>query len=396
LGAISGVESAEVFDMDRGEAYEIVSLGARLRKRNKRLWRKVEEDALGDRPYYIPARIPRGRKGEERQFLVLYSGGDPIARALVVSGGGREAGDEGGENIGYICEFVVLPDYRDRAGALVDRCLAILRDHGVQGVVVKSGGFPALAAQEMDDLPPDVLPDNPPWYVGLFEERGFTRHKEWGNFRMTVPRETAGSGVEDWDEQLAKRGMKLKKVDGRSRKDLKQFADVSYDVLSEHYGYTPWRFMNAYSLIRSFLFMFASRIAKIRVYMVCNESGEAAGFFSWHPQFNFVRYELRIHSQKNWYDPSKLKAIPNFITSIRRAKRAAIGSIGIRADSRGRGLIRAMDYSMVLVQRDGYESVDTGPVLIENAVVVKMIQRTAKMYGIDVRQTTYYTLQYDF
>ena len=45
---------------------------------------------------------------------------------------------------------------------------------------------------------------------------------------------------------------------------------------------------------------------------------------------------------------------------------------------------------------DGYEHVDSGPVLIDNAVVVKMVYKIARKYGYPVSQTTYYTLQYDF
>ena len=81
---------------------------------------------------------------------------------------------------------------------------------------------------------------------------------------------------------------------------------------------------------------------------------------------------------------------------MRRTRRAIIGSIGVRGDSRKMGLVRAMDLGLKLVIDDGYEHVDTGPVLIDNAVVVKMVHRIGQRYGYPVSRTTYYTLQYDF
>jgi hypothetical protein len=106
-------------------------------------------------------------------------------------------------------------------------------------------------------------------------------------------------------------------------------------------------------------------------------------------------HSVAKHSGKPWYKLSRLKAVPDFFTALRRTRRAVIGSIGIRGDSRGKGLIRAMDFSLRLVQEEGYEYVDTGPVLIDNAVVVKMVERAAAKYGNGVEQTIYYTLQYE-
>ena len=48
------------------------------------------------------------------------------------------------------------------------------------------------------------------------------------------------------------------------------------------------------------------------------------------------------------------------------------------------------------MREEGYEQLDTGPVLIENAVVVKMIHAFQQRYDVGMEHMKYHTLLYKF
>lgn len=382
--------------MKDSETSEVISLGAKLKRKHRKMWRRVELDAFEGDPGHIMSRVPKGKKGGDSELFLLYSGGEPVGTASATVDKGWASEGERKEKMGFIDGFVIHPDYKHLAGELINRCLSALKDKGAEAVVVRSQAFPALAAQEFDDLAPGHLPTNPPWYIDLFEQEGFVKQKEWGNFRFNLPRGASQEELDRWDAMLARRGMKVKKLTGRSRKELKQYSDVAYEVLVDHYGYMPSRFMDSYSFIRFLLFGLFTRIAKVRIYVLCNTSGDIVGFCSYHPDFNIALNSINRHSRKRWYNPTVLKSVPDFLRCIRRAKRATVGSIGLREESRRKGFIRSVDWVLGLILKEGYEQLDTGPVLIDNAVVVKMAENFSKRYGIGMERTRYYTLQYDF
>ena len=92
----------------------------------------------------------------------------------------------------------------------------------------------------------------------------------------------------------------------------------------------------------------------------------------------------------------KHMSVPVFLWSVHRTKRATGGSFGFRQESRRKGFLKAMDYALELVLKDGYDQLDTGSVLIDNAVVIKLAEGFAKKYGVSLERMTYHTLQFDF
>jgi hypothetical protein len=381
--------------MTREETSKVLYFGTRLKRKHRKVWNKVERDAFEDSPNHVMEHVPRG---ENVEFLVLYSEGDPVGRASTSLGEGWLSEGRKKENIGFIDGFIIHPDYRHLAGDLIDRCLSTLRERGAAGVIVRSQGFPALAAQEFDDLAPCHLPANPPWYIDLFEVKGFVKHSEWANFRLTLPREISQADLAAWETLRASQGITVRKLKGGSRKELKQYSDITYDLLSDHYGYTPSRLMDSYSFIRFLSFGLLTRIARVRIYVLRNQSGEIVGFSSYHPDYNILRHSLANRSKVRWYSIlAPVKQIVGFVRDMRGAKRATIGSIGLRRGSRGTGLVLGiMDFGLKLIIEEGYEQLDTGPVLIDNAVVVKMVERIGRRHAASVKRMTYYTLQYEF
>ena len=383
--------------MKENETCEVLALGTTVDRKHRKLWKKLEKDIFRDDPHHIPSGSPpKGKKGGDIEFFFLYCEGKPVGRASTVVGEGWLSDDEKRKDVGFIDALLVHPDYKHVAGRLVERCVSSLKARKAVGVIARSRGFCALAAQDFDDVAPGHLPSNPAWHVDVFEQQGFVRHKEWANFRLTLPPEASQLEVAKWDALVTSRGMKVKRLTGRSRKEVKKYADVAYEVLSEHYGYTPTRFMDSYSLVRLVIFVFMTRLARFKIYGLYDEAGELKGFVSYHPDYNIAQNTVAKYYKKKWYDLTTLKIIPEFFWAIRHCRRATVGSIGLREDVRRKGLARSMDWGIKLVLQDGYKQIDTGPVLTDNAVVVKIAENLGRRYGMSVERMRYYTMKYEF
>jgi len=339
-------------------------------------------------PNHIPTIIVK-RNDEVKQFFVLYCNGEPVGRAAVTVD--KRWIETKAENLGFIDDLIIDPMRIELAHKLIDRCLAALKRQGIKGAIARAQGFPALAAQKFEELPPFGLPSNPPQYIDLYEQHGFVKHKEWANFRFTLPIEASGSALARWEKCLTSLRAEAKPLNTRNRRELKEYSDLSYEVLMDHFGYTPMRFMDSYSFIKFLVFGFFCRLTRFRVYVLRDKSGNMVGFFSYSPDYNIALKPLTTYL--NRYNPL---ALPRFMLSLRRTKRAAIGAIGLSEEARRKGFIRAVDFGLGMVREEGYEQLDTGPVLIENAVVVKMIQAFQQRYDVGMEHMKYYTLLYRF
>jgi hypothetical protein len=303
------------------------------------------------------------------------------------------------DRVGFVDDFIIDPDYRHLADVLIGRCLSVLRKSGVSEVVVRSHGFPALAAEDFAESPPADLPCNPPWYIELFEREGFIRHKEWANFRFPLPSEASAEGIVRWESLLARTGMRVGPVNVRSRRELEQFSNLAYDVLADHYGYTPSRFMDSYSLTKHLLLAVAYPVVRSRIHVLRNGRGDTIGFLSYHPDYRIATKRVMRHLRRVPF-PLTILAVPpavaTYVFLVRRTKKATLGAIGLGEEWRGRGFLRAIDYGLKMIKREGYEQLDTGPVLVENAVVIKMAESFATRYGVRMERARYFTLRCQF
>jgi hypothetical protein len=382
--------------MDQQESYAVVKLGARLDRRERGLWKKVEKEAYRGDANHIPTRVPR-RMGDETEYLLLYRGDRLVGRAATVLGEGWLSSEDGRERVGFISDFVIHPEHLKGAEMLIEDCLSLLQGKGAEGVIVRSRGFPGLATETFAGLPPSGLPDNPPWYVDLFEAAGFRKEKEWLNFRITLPRQMAESKISRWEGLLAAQGVEVRLLRGRSKKESRQFADLTHDVLDDHYGYTRSKPAESLSFLGLLVSDLVNRFTRFRIYVIYSQSGEMVGFFSWHPDYNMARQCLARYDDKKWYDLlAGLGAVRDVWRALRSSRRAVIGSIGLREEARKVGLIRAMDFSLKVGLREGYEEVDTGPMLMDQSVVIKMARSFTRRHGGSIKETRYCTLQLRF
>ena len=138
--------------MGRKGSYEIVSLGGKLNRKTRELWRRVEIDAFEDDPRHVLGGVPRWGRMPDTEFFLLYSGDKPVGRAAVALGQGWLSSDKKQDNVGFIQWFVIHPLHRRLAGNLIGHCLSHLKRWGAEGVIVRDQLFPAMAAEEYEDL----------------------------------------------------------------------------------------------------------------------------------------------------------------------------------------------------------------------------------------------------
>lgn len=377
--------------INKGEGVSVVSLGSSLDKRQVSLWRNVERRIFEDDPYYVPA-FSISSKGEDTEFFVLYDGADAIGRAAISIN--RQWIDEKGENLGFIDGFVIDPEYQEQAGMLIEHCLSLLKERGFEGAVVRSNKFPALASQKLGrDVPPFCLPCNPPSYIDLFEGKGFVRYKEWANFRFKLPAKVPEVSIVRGKKCVTSLQVKTQSLNMRSRRHINGYIDLKKRILEDHFGYAPQTFMDEVdSLPKHIFFVMLCLIAKFKIYVLENRSGEIIGFLSFCPNYNVAARPLLKSSGVF----SSLLAIPKFILSLRRTKRVEIEAIGLTKEMRGKGFINLMDHGVKVMVNAGYKELDTGPIPMENTVVVKMVHYIQKKYGFDVEHMRYYTLLHRF
>ena len=375
--------------VEHREAISIVSLVFPLDKKQASLWRQVEREAFEEDEYHIP--LTSIQYGEETEFYLLYYHDKAVGR--VCASIDRQWIEKKGNNLGFIEDLVINPAHRDLAHMLIKRCLDFLRDKGVEGAIVRSHSFPALAAQSLNqDVPPFTMPCNPPWYIDLFEQEGFVKFKEWANFRLLLPPKIPKDDASRSKNCVKHLDATMGPLNMKNRRQINEYNALMDDILEDHFGYTPGRvFTKLDSLPKHILFIVLCRLAKFQIYVIQTRSGQIVGLSSFAPNYN-----IALRPLVNKLERFRFLALAKFFVSLRRTKRAEIGAIGLSKEMRGKGFVKLMDHALKTMADAGYTEFDTGPILAENAVVIKMVGYIQKRYAIQAEHMQYYTLMYRF
>jgi hypothetical protein len=370
---------------------EIISFGSSLDTKQKRTWIKIEKDAFEDDPNYVPSFGTSTRPEEDKEYFILTSNGDYVGRAAAVVN--KRWIERKGENAGFIDDFVIHPDHRDSADLLIDRCLSRLKEKGVESVMVKCRGFLALLWEGYELTPPYGHPYNPPWYIDIFERKGFLRHKEWENYRGTIPQEVDEEKVLAGKRRIEELDAEVKVVDIGNREEVERYSKLLEKTFLPHFGYNPRDLtQEILSHRRRFLIKIVTRFLRFKIYTAQRRSGEVLGFVVVYPDLNVALKSI---------DPLSRNPLVFFklLRSIRGTKRGKLAAIGLMEDLRDLGLTKTIIEYAIKVGRDveKYEEVDLGPFLTENLPVMKLIERLLKTYGVNFTGSMkYYTLRYEF
>ena len=367
----------------------IESLGNSPNRHGRALWKKVDELAFEEVENHISSTTIKKKKNE-KEFFILYAYGELVGRAAATVD--QEWLDTKEENVGFIDDFVIRPGYEHLADVLIQHCLHVLKDKGVEGVIARSHQFPALAAEDIQEVPPFGLPCNPSLHIGLFERNGFIKEKEWTCCRLLMPPEPTGEDLVKSGEVLDRFNAEFRRLNMRSRREVKEYNDLSYNVLVGHFGYTPMRFMETDSLIRFLIFGIVCRLVRLNIYIARDrDTNEMFGFASYLPAFNNALKTTLKQSGKH-----RLLAIPRFLIALHRTDKATIGAIGLADGVRGKGFTNMMDHVIKAIRDDGFKQADSGPMLVENTVVVYIVEKICSRHSLEMKRLEYHTLLYRF
>jgi hypothetical protein len=356
-----------------GKSFWVKPLGPSLNRAVRRIWAKIAEEASAQDSNRTLIPSPTARKEEEREWLALVYEDKPVAFASVTVD--RNWIEKKGENVGFIDDFMIIPLYKEGAAILIGHCLSYLRDKGVERVIPRSRGFPALQREEFEIPPPFALPNNPPWYMNLFCESGFTPDKDWVILYIpTLPSKSKLSHQIEPDTQefLHRINVEFRRLDIGNRNELKQYSDLLDKVFTPHFGYNPGGFVgHANSFWRHTLIRIMCRLLRIRIYVGLMK-GEMVGCFCFVPDITAATRLIKRRS--GIYSVLSLVDMVKFITSIRKIKRIHVESMGLKPEARilGYYIAAILDYGTKLIVDEGYEEALLGPMLVENLPIINI------------------------
>jgi len=369
----------------------VKSVGSSLKRRDLLAWRKVVDKSFAGNENYIFF-SPFLREGEEREFLFLMDGDKEVGKACATFD--KVWVEKKKENIGFIDDFLLIPEYKDHAKLLIDQCLAILKDKGLDGVYLRNNGFPALLAEGYEHLPPTQLPYNPPSYIDLFTDYGFEKRAEWSNMRIKLPL-LSNEDIESGKKRLEDANIKITLLNLKNKKAVKEYSDLLNRIFITHFGFNPREFISSYNTVKKrVLSRFSAHLTRLKIYVGYKEDRMIL-YFSFFSDMNQYYKSLRDEGKNPVGFGSFLRLIFKGPTGVNRAR---IGSLGIDEDFRGIGLISdIIGYGLGLIAKEGYKEADTGIVSAENMPVFKIIEKISREWEVkDITPMKYYTLAYMF
>jgi hypothetical protein len=381
------------------EAESIVSLGNSIDMKQTRLWRQVEKDIFDGQPNYAPV-VPNINLTDDTEFFIAYDREKAVGRAAASIN--REWIADKGDNLGFLNDFIIAPGYERLGGELIDRCLHVFQGKGIEGAVVRWSRFPALATEHLgEDVPPAGLACNPPWYVDLFEEKGFTRHREWVNYRVALPSRISEEGMAKRNRIAEALRADVGLLKWRNRQQVDQFLDLQEMILDgeNSFGYSPGRELKKDAGLLSYLtYVLAAKLTRTSVGVVHDASGNTVACLSFAPNHNVALRPLR-NRKRSWIRPSSWGTVAPaaYFVELRRTRLAQIKGFGFAPEIRGRSnLLVLVEYALNTMFAQGFREFDTGPIRSDNRPMMKVMEYIASKYGRTVRRTSYHTLLHRF
>jgi hypothetical protein len=292
---------------------EIISLGTSLRGEARRIWREVEKNVAGCDPnYFFTFFNPQSSgKDVEKEFFVLSVDGDYVGRASATL-------DKNFGNVGFIEEFMVREDQKDCVDPLIERCLSILKEKGIEEVMVKGGLLLALQTEGYEEIPPFGCPHNPPWYVDLFERNGFSKTREWRLFNAKLPK-ISKDKAKKFEKALDRLGIKLRPLKARDTKEKMAFDNLLSETNANPYMDAIPAKSEKTSRFALFIGSMVMRFLKVRTFIGIDKNGDVVFFMGYLPDFNQAMLPLNVINEKRSVSPTLYSSL-KVPFAIRRVK----------------------------------------------------------------------------
>ena len=178
-------------------------------------------------------------EGRTIRPLVGRDGGQIVARCAAAVD--QRYLDHWGDDVGHIALFEALPGTRDATRQLMDEACGWLASQGMTAARCGFGlgEFP-FAIDSYDDLPPNLVRQNPAYYHALLKDAGFESEKGWVDYKIAVTPEL----VERWQRALdgaAAQGFDIVPLRDVPKDTLVgQFVDTWNVAFDRHWGAAPF------------------------------------------------------------------------------------------------------------------------------------------------------------
>lgn len=293
------------------------------------------------------------------------------------------------ENVCFFGAFEVYND-PEAASALLQTAINWGRERGIP---VIRGPLTFTVHEEIGllidgfDFPRILMTYNPPYYRGLVESEGFTKHDDIFSFYMDWKMGDESrlfDRIAKLEERLLRRGrIKIRPIDrGEIKREFRMFSEIYNEAWLANSGHTPLTERELESMVKSLGVIFDPNLA-----CFAEVDGEIAGFMITVPDFNQI---LRIvRPQPNVPEIFSLLQIAWHWKVRPKLTLYRLPLLGVREQHRKLGLDMLMVAYLVRYLRPlgTCEAVDGGWVLESNPAMAKLLEgigmstyRTYRLY----------------
>ena len=274
--------------------------------------------------------------------LVARQDGEIVARCVAAVD--QRYLDHWGDDVGHVALFEALPGSRQATHELMDEAAGWLRSHGMVAARCGFGlgEFP-FAIDSYDDLPPNLVRQNPAYYHALIKDAGFESEKGWVDYKIAVTPEL----VERWKRALEgaqATGFQIVPLKDVPRDKLvSQFVATWNTAFDRHWGAAPFT-EDEFGLLVDVL----GPMGMLDLSVIAYDGDEPVGVLWVNPEMTAM-------------------AVTSGDRKVRDDERLNTLGIGVLEQARGKGVNLAMSaYSYLQLVDRGYTYVSYTLVLDDN------------------------------
>jgi GNAT superfamily N-acetyltransferase len=274
--------------------------------------------------------------------LVAREGGEIVARCVAAVD--QRYLDHWRDDVGHVALFEALPGARQATRQLMDEACGWLASQGMQAARCGFGlgEFP-FAIDSYDDLPPNLVRQNPPYYHALLKDAGYESEQGWVDYKIVVTPDL----VERWERALEgarAQGYEIVPLrDVPEDKLVDQFVATWNTAFDKHWGAAPFSEAE-FALLVEVL----GPMGMLDLSVLAYEDGEPVGVLWVNPEMTAM-------------------ALTSGDREVRDDERLNTLGIGVLPQARGRGVNLAMaSYAYLQLVEQGYSHLSYTLVLDDN------------------------------
>ena len=280
------------------------------------------------------------------------------------------------EKTGFFGFFESIND-QEVANALFDTVMDWHSQHGMEQVLgpasFSTNDIVGLLIDAFDLPPVVMMPYNPPYYVNLIENYGFTKIKDLLAYKIDVNDEFKRFAehfqrrLKPMADRALANGYTIRNINLKNwREETEKILIIYNDAWERNWGFVPWTRNEFMHLGKDLKDVAIPELAKI-----VEKDGEPVAFGLVVPDVNIVLKKLNGRI----IGPGLFAAIP-YLIGLKKIKRVRLITLGIRKGYRKSGVDSLLYYNML---KDGIglgyiEECEVSWLLEDNYLIIRAVQ----------------------